>query len=73
MVLARRNTTLVQASQAVAYATEEDALAIVALLCPHLMTLSAGRLAPSELTSLCPRRDSGSLVSVATQPSLTGC
>ncbi len=58
MVLARRNTALAQASQAVAYMTEEDALAIEVLLCSPPMT--AGRLAPSESTSLRPRRDSGS-------------
>ncbi len=51
MVLARRNTALAQASQAVAYMTEEDALANVGMFCPHSTTLTAGRLAFSESTS----------------------
>jgi hypothetical protein len=56
MVLTWRNTAI----PVVAYITEEDALAIVVLLCRHPTTLTAGRLAPSESTSLRPRRDSGS-------------
>ena len=68
IVLAWRNTAI----PVVAYITEEDALAIVVLLCPRPTTLTAGRLTLSKCASLCPRRNAGSLVSVAAQPSLTG-